>query len=448
MANFEYTKDQQIAYSHLNSKNNVFITGPAGTGKSSIFAEYLRDAEKIQRIPILASTGAAAVLIGGRTFHSFFGLGTMQKSRHQIVEEALDNPNIEKNMTRSSIIAIDEISMLSSETLSVAEEIARRIRGNNNVWGGFQVLASGDFLQLPPISNDNSSHDWAFQGDIWKRSDFKVCALTEVVRTDDKDFVELLHRIRRGGYDKEIYDFLKRRTISFDDLDTYTGTRLYPHKLSVNEVNLRKLAELPGEEKSFTTMFKGDEKYIKSLTRNLPIPEVLVLKVGALVMIRRNAMDLSYVNGTLGIVKEIHSDYILLEVKNLKGRVFNVALERCSYEWLSGNGTVMASARNFPLTLAWACTIHKAQGATIDNVCVDLRGVWEHGQAYVALSRVRHVDGLKIMGWDNNSIHVDSSVVSYYDELKPEICVYDNTKDDIKGVPENPFNLEEAIAKL
>jgi len=446
MSNFEYTEDQKIAYSHMNSRDNVFITGPAGTGKSSIFIEFLNEARRNQRIPILASTGAAAVIIGGRTFHSFFGLGIMQKERSKIVYEALENPKIERNMTRSSIIAIDEVSMLPAEALSVAEEIARVARGIDKPWGGMKVLVSGDYLQLPPINKNSDYHDWAFLGDVWDRSDFKVCLLTEVVRTDDKHFIDLLHRIRKGGYDQEIYDFLSSIVIEQEDLEEYEGTRLFPHKVSVNDVNLRKLNELPGKEYSYDTIFTGDDRYFTSLARSIPISESLVIKEGALVMIRRNALDLSYVNGTLGIVKEIHDKYILLEIENRKGKKVDVAIEKTSYDWLAGDGTVMASARNFPLSLAWACTIHKAQGATIDNVCVDLRGVWEHGQAYVALSRVKHVDGLKVIGWDNNSIQVDSSVVSYYDDLTPETEIYDDNK--IFGVPEKPFSLEKAMKEF
>lgn len=434
MPNFEYTEGQKIAYSHLSGRSNVFVTGPAGTGKSAIFAEFLKEAGKTRRIPVLASTGAAAVLIGGRTFHSFFGLGTMQKPRYQIVDEAINNPKIIGNIVRSNTIAIDEISMLSSDTLSVAEEITRKIRRNHKVWGGIQVLASGDFLQLPPVSKDRKDHDWAFKGDVWTRSEFKICVLEEVVRTDDEYFVKLLHRIRRGSYDRDMFEFFSSRMIKPEELDTYVGTRLYPHKKSADDVNLRKLEELPGEEVSFETQFSGDERHVASLARNLPIPEVLVLKVGALVMIRRNALDMSYVNGTLGIVKEIHPDYIVVTSTNRKGDTFNIALDKCRYEWVAGNGEVVASARNFPLTLAWACTIHKAQGATIDNVCVDLRGVWEHGQSYVALSRVRHVDGLKLMGWENNSIQVDPSVVSYYDEICAEKEV--SLCNEVRGVKE------------
>lgn len=432
MPNFEYTEGQKIALSYLRSRSNVFLTGPAGTGKSAIFSEFLKEEKLKRKIPVLASTGAAAVLIGGRTFHSFFGLGTMMKDRHIIVADALDNPNIRRNISTVSTFAIDEISMIPAEALSIAEEITRKIRERHEVWGGVQLLTSGDFLQLPPVSTEKTPAEWAFRGDVWERSQFKICYLTEVVRTHDMSFVSILHRIRRGVYDQEIYDFLKERMISEDALDVYEGTRLYPHRRSVDEVNYRKLEELPGEEKSFETWFTGDDRYYDSLKRSMPIPEVLRIKVGALVMIRRNAQDLSYVNGTLGVIKEIHPDYLLIESTRLNGSKYLIPLDRTSYDWVNGSGRTIASAKNFPITLAWACTIHKAQGATIDNVCVDLRGVWEHGQAYVALSRVRHVDGLKIMGWDNSSIRVDPSVVGYYDGICPESCMA--PENEIEGV--------------
>jgi ATP-dependent DNA helicase PIF1 len=408
-AEIKLTDDQKKVIELLNSTNNAFITGPAGTGKSVGFKYWLRN----NRIPVLASTGAAALLLGGRTFHSFFGLGIMQGPVELIIEDAINKKSVRNNLKFCESIAIDEISMIPSEVLSVAEEIARLVRGKDIPWGGLRIIALGDFLQLPPVSKHGSDIDWAFASDVWEISGFKVSLLREVIRTSNFEFASMLNKIRKGVYNREIFDFLlsHQEEVTTD----FEGTRLYPHRARVDAVNMEMLAKLPGKVVEIPTTYRGKEQYLKSLKSSMPIPEVLCLKEGALVMVRRNAPDFSYVNGSIGTIVKIADEYLGV---HLIGSNSTIQLAKCSFDHLDGSGDIACSARNFPISLAWACTIHKAQGATIDRVSVDLRGIWEGGQAYVALSRVRESENLIIEGWDNDSIRADENVVRYYEELE------------------------------
>lgn len=426
----EFTTDQSVALDSLRSKRNVFLTGAAGVGKSFVFNHYLEEAKRDdpdayylsendigQRYPILASTGAAAVLIGGRTVHSFFGLGAGQKPRNVIVAEALSNQYVLRRIRAATQIAIDEVSMLGSDTLDAAEEITRGASGNGEPWGGKRIVASGDFLQLPPVSDIRDDSKWAFNSKAWKIGEFDTALLRRVVRTADPDFVAILHKVRRGIYDNDVYEFLLSRIMRQELVYEFDGTVLFPHKAPVDDINTRKLNDIESPLVSVPTEFTGDNRYFGRLEKVMPINSMLLLKEGALVMIRQNHPDMLYVNGSLGIISKISSDFI--SVSLFSGD--NAVLTKSSYEWTDGNGKTLARARNFPLSLAWASTIHKAQGATIDRVCVDLRGAWECGQSYVALSRVRSASNLHVLGWDQSSIRADASVVSFYDNLEYEM---------------------------
>lgn len=408
-----FTQDQEKVLRLLNSTQSVCITGSAGTGKSFVFRHWLG---LQHNVPVLASTGAAAVLLGGRTFHSFFGLGVMQGPLDRIVYDAVSRPAIQKNLRSCDTIAIDEISMLGADLLAVAEQIAKIVRNSGKPWGGLRVLVSGDFLQLPPIVGRGQEVSWAFEGDVWRRSNFKIGVLNEIVRTSDPEFSNYLNLIRWGVYDNRVYEFLRSRfheTVPED----FQGTRLYAHRKTVGDINEMMLEKLPGEVIRIETKFFGNESYRKSLTNSMPIPETLCLKIGALVMVRKNALDLSYCNGTLGIVSSINPTEDLISITSIANGK-EIWLSKTNFDWCDGHGNVALTAKNFPLCLAWATTIHKAQGATIDRVSVDLRGVWESGQSYVALSRVRSMDQLHIEGWGADSIKVDPKVIQFYRNLE------------------------------
>lgn len=406
--------DGQIkALEILNSEDNIFLSGVAGSGKSTLLKSYLEDRD----VPILASTGAAAILIGGRTFNSFFGLGIMRGGHEATVRDALRNRFTVDRLRSSDEVVIDEISMISGPTLACAEEITRLARRNSEPWGGMRIIAVGDFAQLPPVNPHSKIREWAFMSPTWEQSKFRPAVLNEVMRASDPDLLHALNKMRTGIVDSKTISFLTSRTVA--DVDS-TVTRLLGKRDSVEKYNVQKLEELPGELRTFETQYSGnDDEAVERKKKDFPIPKLLQLKVGALVMLRVNDADGMYANGSVGLITDFraetedHSEAIKIKMAN----GFDIVLKKHTFEALDANGAVIARAKNYPLSLAWAITIHKAQGITLDNAHVDIKFCWEPGQAYVACSRVRSAEGLSLIGWTKKSIFADSNVYNFHKKI-------------------------------
>jgi ATP-dependent DNA helicase PIF1 len=404
--------EQQAALQLLSSEDNVFITGGAGTGKSHLLRKFLQGTDPV-KLPVLASTGAAAVLIGGRTFHSFFGLGIMEGGIEATIERASKDRRVARRLKKASGFVLDEVSMIPGIALDAAERIASRARGDTRAWGGLKAIAVGDFAQLPPVTRDSNRRDWAFLNPVWERSKFRAVHLNEMMRaSSDPDFCEILSDVRRGCVSERVRHLLDWRSHLDSDPD-FEASVLYARKVDVARINNAKLADLEGKAKTFETIFTGDERGTKALLNSLPIPKDLELKKGAFVMFRQNDPQGRWVNGSLGHVSHLGTHD--LEVRLSNGRV--VETERVKFSLMDAEGNEVASARNFPLSLAYAVTIHKAQGATLDKMVVSLKNLWEPGQAYVALSRVRSSQGLMIDGWDERSIFADPDVLAFHSKI-------------------------------
>jgi hypothetical protein len=396
----------------MHSPRNVFLTGAAGTGKSWLTRHYL-SSRAMEDFPVVASTGAAAILVGGRTFHSFFGLGVSGRSVARMVEAACRRQDVVERMQRVSGILIDEVSMIPGRLLDTAEWIARRARHDKRPWGGLKIIAVGDFRQLPPIARGSEAKDWAFLSEAWGDSEFVPAMLKTPVRTPDPVFFRILNLVRAGVINQEVKDALDSRVCK--RVDDFDGTRLFAYKGEVALFNEDRLDELSGEPTCFPTTYKGDPTELEALKKNVPIPEVLRLKIGALVMVRKNYADAGLVNGTLGHVIEIKRDLVFLELLSGSGKV--IALGPDAFNVVDDHGKPIATATNFPLSLAWATTIHKSQGCTLDRVLVDVSSLWEPGQAYVALSRVKTLDGLHISRWHPRSIKTDAAVTEFHKRI-------------------------------
>jgi len=292
---------QLTAIRELRGTGNIFLTGSAGSGKSFLIQHFLQGISS-DRFPIVASTGAAAVLIGGRTFHSFFGLKTMAGGPHKTAKAALQNGRLIERLKKASGIIIDEISMISGEALHCAEMIARGARGNDSPWGGLRMIAVGDFAQLPPVTKDGPP-DWAFQSEAWERSHFRSVNLKTVMRTKDPDFLRILNLIRVGEVNDEVLHFLREKTLP--EIEDFEGIRLFPTRAKVDHCNDQRLRALPGESNKYQTAYFGAPEYVKRLKKDVPIPDCLLLKEGALVMLRKNDPERRWVNGSLGIVQNM-----------------------------------------------------------------------------------------------------------------------------------------------
>lgn len=400
--------EQSHALKIMNSDANVFLTGAAGTGKSFLTKAYLRS--KDYDIPVVASTGAAAVLVHGCTFHSFFGLGILKGGIEKTIERALKDRRVRDRLEDTSEIVIDEISMIDPEAFFAADQIARLILEPSLPFGGIRLIVVGDFFQLPPVLKNDINY-WLFQTRLWQELNFQIINLETIMRTDDKDFIKALNFIRLGDCPQHVDHFFSE--LNGGSANNFEGTVLFGHKRKVENFNLKKLNALKGKERSYPTEFlikKGSRLQVDRLLKVSPLPEEICLKEKALIMIRKNHPLGLYVNGTLGHIEKMDDEEV--SIKTLSGR--NIQFTKESFEVLNADGEVEATIKNFPLTLAWASTIHKAQGASIDRILVDMSGIWEKGQAYVALSRAKSLDGLFLKNWDPRYIKSDPRVKSFY----------------------------------
>ncbi|EKD41612.1 MAG: hypothetical protein ACD_73C00624G0002 [uncultured bacterium] len=408
---FNLSVCQEQALKQLTqSSENIFLTGFAGSGKSFLIRHFLKDKDR-KTFPVVASTGVAAVLIGGRTFHSFFGLGIMEGGVAQTIKRALEDTRVIKRLKKVEGFILDEVSMVSGPTLMAAEAICREARKKDLPWGGARIITVGDFAQLPPVNPYASHREWAFLEDTWEKSAFVPLILKTIMRTVDHEYSHVLNAIREGIINKEVRDYLDSKV---KPLSGESGmTHLFPHRQTAEEFNLKQLLAIKKDLKEIPTTYLGNARAVEMLKKQAPIPENLQLKESALVMLRVNDPQLAYVNGSLGHITKISDETLTIKLKNKR----EVEIEKTSFSLLNADGQEVAAARNFPVTLAYATTIHKAQGATLDAMVCDLRKLWEPGQAYVALSRLKSGDGLTLMGWDEQSIRVDPQVVAFHRSL-------------------------------
>ena len=421
----QFTPCQTKAFHLLETNKNIFLTGAAGTGKSFLLRCFLQN-KPLKSHPILASTGTAALLVDGRTFHSFFGLGILEGGREATVSRVLNIGTSLNRIRTAECIVIDEISMLSGETLATAEEIARLARENDDPWGGLRIIAVGDFAQLPPVQQGNTEKDWGFMHPVWTYTGFQPIYLQTPVRTTEPRLLSVLNDVREGNVTGQVASFLEDRR--HPEGLAFEGTRLYPRRASADAYNRKRLATLPSEQREFPTTYVGNARGIEQLKKQCPVPEFLQLKVDALVMLRKNdtSFPYKYVNGTLGTVVSMTSSHLILRLFNDK----TVDIEPEEFTLLDGNGKKRASACNFPVMLAWATTIHKAQGASIDRLMVNISGLWESGHAYVALSRAKSEEGLHVEHWEESSIFMDPHVQRLYEEVLSEWSTLSETLPD------------------
>jgi hypothetical protein len=375
---------------------NTFLTGPAGSGKSYLVRDFLKSHPDTH---VTASTGVAALNVGGMTVHRWSGmlLGPVkgQDLGRYFAKLAMDGkPNVRaafNRVRRCKRLVIDEISMLSGSAFNYLDFHCRKIRDDKRPFGGIQVIGTGDFLQLPPVRiNPQLGYDWAFDSPAWSDAGFQTVELRRIMRQDEPDFVAALGKFRRGEIDAATERLLRPRISLFPNRDI---TRLFTHNSMVDRWNDFCLGELPGPESVREAETWGPQSQIDFLEKNLLTPKVLRIKPGAKVMFTVNRPDDGFVNGQTGVVVSIGFTSVVVHTQGKE-------LEVSPYRWrFDSNDQGSAWFEQLPLRLANALTIHKAQGLTLDSAFVDVRAAREPGQAYVALSRVRTLAGLHLKDW-------------------------------------------------
>lgn len=358
-------------------------------------------------VPVVASTGAAAILVNGVTFNSYFGLGIMSGGIKATVDNALTSRATVERIVYSDTVIVDEVSMISGDTMEAANLLCQKIRQNKKFFGGIRMIFVGDFFQLGPYS-EQEKLDWIFAHKSWKAGKIQKLELDQIMRTKDKVFLKVLGKVRKGKVDAEVKKFLNAHVLK-TALNKYVGPRIFSRNHQVDTYNKEQLRLINSPEHVYKTSYAGEPRSVERLKDNLVVGEEIRLKRGALVMMRVNNFQEGFINGTIGIIEGMTEE--VLTIRKLSGELIHV--KKHVFEFIGGSGEILARARNFPLTLAWAVTIHKAQGATMDTALISLDQLWLHGQAYTALSRLKTSEGLKIVKWDRSSFKVDKKVLKY-----------------------------------
>ncbi|OHA26135.1 MAG: hypothetical protein A3C06_03920 [Candidatus Taylorbacteria bacterium RIFCSPHIGHO2_02_FULL_46_13] len=398
---------QEQAFSILNTGANVFLTGEPGSGKTHTINRYVEYLRTCGIEPaITASTGIAATHIGGMTIHSWSGIGIRKTLSEQDLDELSSRERLVSRINRTHVLIIDEISMLDGRTLDSVEAVCRTLKRRDVPWGGMQVVFVGDFFQLPPVARfGEEKPQFAFLSQAWQGANPLICYLSEQHRQEDTLFLSVLTSIRNGLITPEVRATLSSRNTEAGA--TQEHTRLYSHNVNVDKVNDDRLSALAGDEKKFAMESHGGEALVSQLKRGCLSPELLRLKIGARVMFTKNNFEEGFVNGTMGEVEKFSESGGPL-VRTKSGNL--IAVEPMEWTIMDGSRT-LARVVQFPLRLAWAMTVHKSQGATLDSAIVDLSQAFEYGQGYVAISRVRAFAGLYLTGFNERSLQVHPEII-------------------------------------
>lgn len=417
--------EQNAVISTIEQGRNVFVTGSAGTGKSYLL-RYLKGQYINHGLHLTASTGIAAVNIGGVTLHSWAGIGLGVTPVQELAQQ-LFTPRfarLRKKLRSARMLAIDEISMLAADTFDLINELLKIIRDDERPFGGIQLIVFGDFLQLPPVNKLNEKV-FCFESEAWAEANFKVFLLQKVFRQDDALFVQLLDHMRFGCLTQNDMQLLQSRFEAQDTDKLFRPTIISTHTHKAEEVNRDYMLNLQTPEKCYKAYFIGNETKFDFLKKNCLAPEMLVLKQGAQVMMLKNTYQKDgIINGSIGIIRDFSEkkSYPIVEFSN--GKTITVGFEEWNIEKFDEQKreiVVEATMVQIPLLPSWAITVHKSQGMTIDKIECDLCDAFAEGQVYVAISRVRTLNGLFIKSFNANRIIVNPKVVQYYQRLLPQL---------------------------
>ena len=457
--------DQETALKIMLAGESVFLTGAAGSGKTYVLNQFIQKAKKRRwKVAKTATTGLAATHLNGNTIHSWSGIGIHDTFPRNFFDKFTKTRR--KKIQETDVLIIDEVSMMHDYLLDMVDQVCRIVRECDKPFGGLQVILAGDFAQLPPVvrrgrgvagvsgvggrdvlgrgggrgvlgggggrnvlgglgagavgatnalgDEDNSSH-FAYLSTAWQQLDPVICYLSCQYRQDDRDFVDILNAIREGDVHRHHAELLLGRVGAGLEGNF---AELYTTNFNVDRVNHRRLADIIGtKEMTFEMTHTGSEGQVEALKRSVLAPEVLRLKAGATVMMLKNDRNGRYVNGTMGEVVgfEYETGYPTVLLNN--GDEVTVGYD--TWE-MRDNERKLAGVTQIPLRLAWAITVHKAQGMTLDAAKLDLRRAFAPGMGYVALSRVRELAALSLVGIGKTALMVSPEVVEMNEKWAKE----------------------------
>lgn len=400
---------QEDALNLLKMGHNVYLTGAAGAGKTYVLNQYISYLKwNNVNVGVTASTGIAATHLNGMTIHSWSGLGIKDSLTDSDLKKMLEKPHLRSKFQYTKVLIIDEISMLHGYRLDMLDKLCRAFIYSFLPFGGLQVIMCGDFFQLPPVTRSaEEDGSFAYESQIWNEMDLKVCYLSEQHRQSEDGILRVLNDIRSGTTNEDTLETLRGRYKQ--SIENFPSpTKLFTHNVNVDEINNEKLKEISGKVHTFITESKGNPDLCDLLKKSCLAPEALTLKKGALVMFVKNNYEKGYVNGTLGKVIDFESENNYPVVELSDGREIVASPEL----WMIQDENVTkAQISQVPLRLAWAITIHKSQGMSLDAAEIDLSKSFVPGMGYVALSRVKTLSGMKLTGFNDMALRVNKDVL-------------------------------------
>ena len=434
---------QAQALAIMKTGVNVYLTGSAGSGKTHTLRQYI-DWLNEHDIPvaITASTGIAATHMNGQTIHGWAGIGIREFLTDHDIDQLEQKQYLFKRFEKARVLIIDEVSMLHAHRLDMVEKVCRKFRRSNLPFGGLQVILSGDFFQLPPINKTGAlrtsaepspqqemifdydtgeevqeipESDMVIHSHAWKKMKPAICYLTEQHRQEDDVFLGILNAIRENNISKKHLDLINSRMNA--GVSSSIPTKLYTHNIDVDSINYAELQKLEGDDKEFIMAGHGHDVLVDILKKSCLAPAQLRLKTGAEVMFIKNNYEEGYVNGTRGVLVGFDSRGEPIVRVSSSGKRIVVSAK----EWqIEENGKVKASITQYPLRLAWAITIHKSQGMSLDSAEIDLSKTFAYGMGYVALSRVRTLSGVRLVGFNQKALEVDPMALDIDKKLQTE----------------------------
>ena len=470
----EFSSEQQIAFNKYIQGQNIFITGPGGTGKSALIKHIKRNADaRCKIIQVCALTGCASVLLEckAKTLHSWSGIGLGKGAIEQLIKKVQKNKHYKALWKETDILVVDEVSMMSMKLFETLDAIGKSVRKDRRPFGGLQLIFSGDFYQLPPVGDkdDPDTSKFCFESEFWFTTFSKQnhIQLQKIFRQNDPIYQNILNQVREGRLKRSTNDILLSQVNKpTDETLTIKPTKLFPTRNKVDSINTSEMDKLEGEEKEFKIKYHGDlemtakerlqrtqvtpeqiKTELQYLKSNLRCDEIIKLKVGSQVMCIVNtelANGEMLCNGSQGIVIRFSQEGSpVIRFSKTNDSSFELAM---NYHIWPSETIPGVGVSQLPLILAWALTIHKAQGATLDVAEIDAgSNIFECGQTYVALSRVKSLEGLYLTSYDAKKIRINKKVQEFYTGLNVNEV---NVKKEVKSVLENVIEVQSVLENI